>query len=568
MEAKSKFSDEKKLALAMKNYSQAIEMTKGTLSDNFLKGKASNSLYGMVNSAPEGLSEYNKALAKHYGTKSALPSIGVVSDNDFRKMYGKDKLDEILAQVKKNGGAFSSGSVINEKNFIKPNAFAMITREPVEGLSHIATGVLPASMFKGRVKDGQFSLIRENNEKGWNLMELLFGDTDGDHLAVLTGRNAQSSAELEKFAFGNDDVAVAYREAQAMKGELKLKGKDKYGLRPDGTPMDILDVDTAKRRQAQLLQKLSEKTNIGKISKGLESGHTAARSMAMTATDVGSMKKFFNVENTLHFVAEFALKAKHQNVDDLMADKAVGLLENITGHGAAARIDADTRKQNVLRSLDEMVLGEGGHDIANRVRAGDTAEDVMAVLRTKGIASDASYFKHIGTTENISRTVDAVAQGQQMGDTVSDVIQFASEGVTSETFKKKLARDKIVDTMEHAKDVGFKGGRNLLKYALAPAAAIGLLGTIAGSRGEIRADAGQQQHSDGQKRHFGGGHIQKPMMHQQVRRPKYEQVSIRGESNNSSFNPNQAPQNANVRIEDNRKTLDKYEIQEMVERGI
>jgi hypothetical protein len=564
---KGRTKDPERLARAMSDYNRAINMVTDTMSDGFLKGKVSGSLYGMVTSAPDGLSEYTSAIMKHHGVKESLPSIAVVSDEDFSRMYGRDALDDIQKQVAEIGGPYKRGSQIGGKNLIIPKTFGMATREPVEGLSHIATAVLPSSMFTGNVKTGMVGVIRTpDKDKGImkSIMDFVFGDSDGDHFALLPSNRKEATEKISDLIFKNNETSLAYRMAHQIKGELSLKGTDKYGK-----GLGMLDVDAQTRRVAAVLQRVSEKGNIGIVSKSLEPGHSAVRSMALNEKNMKSFNNFLDVENTLHFVAEFGLKGKHQSLKDLESGKAMQLVENLVGNGSAQKLSFEERQGNVLRMFDEMLLGEGGHDIANKVRSGTLDDAAREALASAKISSESAYFKRLGTMENIGNTMKAVEDGVKMGkNTVGDIIEFAAEGVGSDIFKSRARREAITETIEHVKSVGFSGMKNLAKYALAPAAAIGLIGTIAGSRGEIRAEPGTREYTDGQKAHYSNSHIRRPVIEPQMRRPKYEQVNIRGESNQSMFNENRAPGNSNIRMEDHRKTFDRYEIQEMVERGI
>ncbi|MDD3412430.1 MAG: hypothetical protein PHY47_00355 [Lachnospiraceae bacterium] len=568
-EMKSRNPEEKRLLTAIENHQNAIKMTKGTLTNNYTKDKIKQGINGIVTSAPDGLHEYSRQLSK--GVENALPNFAVISDSDFRNMFGKDKFNEVADFIEKNG-TYTRDTIFGEKNTFKPNAFAMLTREPVENLNHMPTAVLPASMFNSNIRDGQISVITEKRSNGWtrSFMDFLYGDTDGDMGSLVAATNEKSENFIKRLHSGNDEVATLYRQTQMDKADLQLKGHAKYGYNPDGTERGLIDVPEIERRQTQLAQKLSEKANIGILSKGLEPAHNAARSMAVNGGDLASQAKFQRIENALGFISEFTLKGKHQTQKNLMEGRSMELLEVITGSGSHSKSSVAERKASTLKILDEMILGEGNHSLAESIRQNGRTQETLEALRkaghSEGIA-DISYFRSFGNTETIGDVIDAIEQGKTMGNTAEQVIQYSSEGVDSEAFKRSARRESITAITENVKNASFQGGKNFLKYALAPAAAIGFIGTLVGSKGEVRA-VGQENYTDNQKRHFSSNHTPKPVIEPQMRKPKYEHVQIRGQSSQQQFNPNNLPNNSNVRFEDNQRTLNKYEIQELVERGI
>ena len=569
-EAKSRMPDQKRLAIAMNNLQNATEMTKGTLTNNYTKDKIRQGIYGLVTSAPDGMHEYTRHLSQ--GVKNALPNFAVVSDSDFRNMFGDQKWNDVQDFIKQNG-PYTRNTQFTAANTFKPNAFAMATREPVENaLNHRATAVFPSSMFNSNVRDGQVSVLTERRKDGWTkgFMDFLYGDTDGDQLSLIAATTEESENYVKRLQSGNDAVSALYRDGQLVKGDLKLKGKAKYGVNPDGTERTFLEVSELERREAQLAQKLSEKANIGILSKGLEPAHNAARSMASTGADIASQARFQNTENALGFISEFTLKGKYQTLQNLKEGRSMELLEAVTGRGAFARSSVAERSAASLGMLDEMILGDGNQFLADQIRQNGNTVEVQEALRKAGHSADVaemSYFRSFGNQKTMGEIIEAVDMGNKMGDTAEQIVQYASEGVGSDAFNKAARRESITALADNVKNVGFQGGKNLLKYALAPAAAIGFIGTLAGSKGEIRS-VGQENYSDGQKKHFTSNHTPKPVIQPQMKRPKYENVQIRGESNQRQFNPNNVPNNSNVRLEDNQRTLNKYEIQDMVERGI
>jgi hypothetical protein len=144
---------------------------------------------------------------------------------------------------------------------------------------------------------------------------------------------------------------------------------------------------------------------------------------------------------------------------------------------------------------------------------------------------------------------------------------MAADEVGSKTFNQKMKLEKAGLLLDDAKDFMKNMGGKVGKYALLPAMGIGALGTIFGGRGELK-ETGQKEYSDGQKRHYGTGYSKRDVISStQMKRPNYETTRITGSSRPGNVNYKGMPDGSSVNITDHTKNFDKYEIQEMVEKG-
>lgn len=565
---------EQKLERLVKNYKVAMDKMGGSLREGLLKGKTLGSYYGIVNSAPEALSAYAGSLGKYYGTQSALPSVGLATKEKFIDMFGYDQYKGIKQQLKDitGGRRLSINDVRDPSKLVVSDAWAMITRDPTEGLTHIPMNVLPEDIFDGIKMEGSFSVVTKPDEKGYHILQSMFGDVDGDSFQVVSATNAKSKEELFELAYGNSSKAVAFRESQRAKSEVSLKGRDKFA---DGKR--FFDIGIAERREAVSRAKQLEKGMIGKISTALQTVHQASHNLISQSGNTGDFKRFLTLANSLHYFAENSIKGKYQTFNELRGQKTLDILNHLTGAEGLDMLPVDTRKKKVMGFFDELVLGPDSQDIADRLRASSTVDTALAEqLRARGIEDVqkvSGWFRDTASKQNIDLMFDAYNQGVAMNSNVkgtmaADIMEIAAEGTDSDAFKTKIKFEKLTAMQETAKSTMLKGAKNLGKYALLPAAAIGLAGTVFGGRSDIKSE-GPKEFSDGAKRHFGGGgYEQRQVLSPQMRRPKYENARVEGQSSASQMDYNNVPSNSRMRIEDHTSTLDKYEIQELVERGL
>lgn len=572
-EIKKPNTTQEKLERLVKNYQVAMSKMGGSLREDLLKGKTLGSYYGIVNSAPEALSAYASRLGEYYGTKSAIPAVGLATKEKFIDMFGYDQYKAVHQQLKQFGaGKKYNLANISAGEIAVSDAWAMVTRDPTEGLTHIPMNVLPEDIFEGVKMDGSFSVITKPDEKGYHILQSMFGDVDGDSFQVVAATNAKSKEELFELAYGNTPKAIAFRESQRAKAEVSLKGRQKF---EDGKR--FFDIGIAERREAVARAKQLEKGMIGKISTALQTIHQASHNLISESSQLGDYKRFLTLANSLHYFAENSIKGKYQTFNELRGQKTLDILNHLTGAEGADLLPIETRKQKVMGFFDELVLGTGNEDIAEKLRAGAALDtDQLVRLQEAGIEDVkkvSGWFQNTASRANIDFMFEAYNQGVAMGSNVkgtmaADIMEIAAEGTESAAFQSKIRYERLTAMQENVKSIALKGAKNLGKYALLPAAAIGLAGTVFGGRSEIKTEGGRE-YSDGAKRHFGGNDYERrQVLSPQMRRPKYENIRIEGESSNSRMNYNNVPNNSRMRIEDHSSTLDKYEIQEIVERGL
>ncbi len=564
--------DARKLKDLVKNYNTAMEAMGGTLRNTALKGKVSKSMYGIVDTAPEGLEAYSRAINKAGGTKAGYASVAVIGDKEFRNMFGKDTYQEVMDQVKKFGQIGKGTDLSDLNKVVSSKSWAMMTRDPVEGINHLAMNVMPAGAFEGAGKiPGGISVVsgegygKEENKTFNKVMKMLFGDHDGDAAQLVAARNSKSREELAEYARGNSEKNIAIRENQRLKAEMSLKGK---------TQKSLLEMSLEDRRAAVAAAKELEKGKIGVISNTLEDVHRASRAAAIS-TDTAGFKKFASLATSLQFFAENSIKGKHQSMKELQEGKVMKVLESLSEGGG----DNTARKATMMGFFDDLALSQydtikeiDRNTIANQLRSASIDGDELRKI--EGLTLDESkklirsgWFKNIASDDNINTMMDFFDQSKKMGASADDAIELAVDNLMDGVHKhQKIPFEKLTDMVETNKKVAFRGFKNIGKYALLPAAGIGLIGTMMGGSGSI---SDGKDFSDGQKRHTQSGqHRQRPVL-PQMRSPKYERVQMRGTSQGQiNYESLSNSARSNVHIQDDGKLLDRYEIQDIIDRGI
>jgi len=543
-----------RLEQLIKNYDAAIKQMSGSLREDIFKGKVKGSLYGQVASAGEGLSDYANKLSKVFGTKNAQPFVAAVSDKKFIEMFGREKYE----QFKKTGLS---------------SAWAMGTREPVEGLSSVPLNVVPASKFKDieDLADSRISLIDSSKN---NVMKMLFGDMDGDSLSLIAASEEKSAQEIQELAFGNSERSILYRKHQEAKTKFSLKGKESKTL---------LNESLKNLRESTFLAKDLEKGFVGIASNTLKPLHEMN---ALLNAGGDNLDKFYRIENMLHTFAENIIKGKHQSTDDLLSNRGKRLLDAITANEDFANASVTDRIKFFRDFTDELFLGKASQ-FGDEIRKGKGGDQLIAniafalndgkeegfgeaVKRAEDIVKG-GWFTDLTSDQNMQDMMEVANLSKKSIDPVDDALQLGIEETDNVLSSQKGASQLIEEvkaSSQEAKKMMNGLGGNIAKYALLPAAAFGLMGTVFGAKSSISSDAeftdSQQQHNKTNAKSF------KPLGSDNMRSPRHMQPQIRGSGRSGGFQVDKyiaGHGTSSVRYTDHTENFDYFDMQDRIRRG-
>lgn len=545
VEASRKNKDPERLQKLVQNYKAAIAQLDAGLKKGIFKGKAEKGMYGLISSGRDGMEKYAEKLAESMGTKKALPFVAAVSDKKFIEMFGKDAYQ----QFKKTGLSKS---------------WAMATREPVEGLSSVPLNIVPSSFFKdlNSLTDDAISVITNPDKNGFSLLKALFGDTDGDAFSLVAATSDESARELAQLAYGNSDDAISYRNAQAIKSKLSMKGQKQ---------MSILEASLEEIREATFHAKDLEKGMVGIVSNALSPLHEV--NMLKNGGGV-DMPKYGRVENYLHIFAENILKGKHQTIEQLRTGNALRTLSAIVGTEEFANASVSDRIKNLRSFHDQLFLADGAH-LGDRIRSGEKSAELIEEMKKLNIDSDTylneDWFQKMTSETSMADLLETADLSKRSASAMDAAMELSVEEVDEVLSANQKNNKKIIENMlenaEEAKGMMKGIGGNIMKYAVLPAAAFGFLGTLMGSKSRISQEG---EVSDGQENHSkSDGSAYKIAGAPQMNNPKYMQSQVVGTGKGGFQIDKYTSQRGggNVTYTDHTRSFDRLDMMDVIERG-
>lgn len=542
--------DEGRLRQMISNYKEAVGQMEGTLSSKILKGKVKNSMVGQASSGSAALNTYADNLFNK-NIKHAAPSVAAVSANQFKKMFGEDA----YLQFMKTG---------------KSNSWAFAIREPVEGLSGLPVNVVVAKYFEG-IKDLDDKRIAFVANRQNSLLNMVFGDYDGDQLSLIAATDNMSTDEIRRLATSNDVDAVAFREAQELKTRFRLKGAHSKSL---------LSHDLAELTLANYHAKNLEKGFVGIASNSLKNLHEMNRKMHSNMVDgklVGS-EAFFKTEAILHTFAENIIKGKAQSADDLKNKRSQQVLNAIIGGDEFKNASTTDRIKHFRQFADEIMLGDAS-EFADRLRAGETGEVFLKEVtdKLKGDAKRASeivngdWFAKATNDESMEAIMKVSGLVKGSGSEIDQATAnlFSKQAGEAQHSLLKLA-EQTQESLEDSKKMfhGFLG--NATKYALAPAAVLGLMGTVFGARSDISSDV---EFSDVKRQHektLASDMFASPIKSGvNMRQPTHMKPEVKGQGSRGFSIEKYAATHgtSKVRYQDDTRSFDYHDMQDKIKRG-
>lgn len=552
-EARRGEKDSEKLKQMMVNYKAAIAQLDSAFQKKMLKAKVKGSMLGQATSGSAALNSYaDEIFGAKSGIKHSAPYVAAVSKKQFNKLFGPKAYEAFLEDRK--GGKAS-------------RFWAFMTREPVEGLSGLPVNVVPAEAFEGitELSDKRIALVANRTN---SLLNMVFGDYDGDQLSLVSAQTDESTEEIRRLAMSNDPDALAYRFSQEAKTKIKLK---------EQLSKSILHNDLASLRLSAFHAKELEKTFVGIASKSLESLHTVNQKI-----NFGNKAKFAQVESLLHIFAENIIKAKAQSADDLINRKAQTILDALVGGQEFKNASMGDRIKQFRGFVDHITLGEAadlGDQIRSQKKSGKVTQDLRneiikrlgggekATIRAAEIL-DEDWFTHLTADEAMENIMEVSGLSAKGVENTTDAIRNTIDKELGDSRVRILKQiEQTQEAMKDTKKMMQGLGGNLAKYALLPAALFGVAGTVFGARSSINSEV---EFSDNKRQHDKSGlNIFKPRESINFNKPRHIKPEIRG-SGSSGFQINKysaTHQVSEVRLTDDTMNFDYYDMQDKMKRG-
>lgn len=547
-------------------YKKAMEQIKEGIGENLFKAKIETSMYGQAVSSLSGMDEAAKILGQEMGLKGGVEApLIAMSKADIRKRFGSKGLQMAMEN----------------------NLWGVMTREPIEGVhSSIPVNIRIAEDFGYSGKETGRVFV-----SGENLLQSLirkpsFLDFDKDTVNVIAATTDKAMEQIRSFYGlngGRNATGHEFLNSLERMAAFQLKGRE---------PMDILSLSEDEIIRLNTSQKWQEKGLIGSFSDEFKNIHIGLRE---TIGKGGAGKNFYLAEDFSHLFVENILKAKHQSKEALLAgsvEEALDLLRSEVGT-KYSQMGKGEKAQELQRIFDN--LSYGNQELANEVRQSTAAMVDESLAGKMGFAKELAQAKKIENAEKAAAAVETVLmQATKQRDAfaqiasvrnIENVIEAHSIGrevLKAGDYSTSIAlrgMSRNAGMLERAKDIVggasefmSKGLKNVGLWGILPAAGIGLLASLttkpkvlqpvltAGKDHEGQAPAQTSSVSMG-KTLFS------------IPESRLSGYSISGKVDGTNNLNNiinmigSSGQKSSISVKDHRAHMNKYTIEEMIEKG-
>lgn len=532
---------------AAERYKAALLQTEESIAKTTFKGRIKGSMYGQAVSGLEGMDDAARELARGLGMREGTigPMVAMREEDILRKM-GKGALEKARAR----------------------ELWGSVVREPVEGMHKtIPTQIRIAEDFTRKPLPTGGIWVTGEDAASSMLRRGLFVDFDRDTLNVIAATNEKSSKELRGFMTrGKTIMGDAYVDSMMRMASFKPKGL---------TPPDITALDQRTVSYMNDSIKKLEKTSIGHFSNEFKKIHAGLREQLSGSLTKAGADAMALGEDFSHLFIENILKSKHQSVQNLLegkAERVLGLLSQKPGT-EFAKMREGTRVAEMQDIFSELVLGDKklGRGI---LQAEDVISDELARLAASGESIEigrerAANFRQIASKRNVENILVAHKRGGKLlaeGNYIKNIINTV-------TRKSMPLVDRAVEASQVVGGFMKKGLRNVGKYAILPAAAIGLGASLLSSPGTMSSPAEETGRLHEAEKENVPAKVSIPRTLFEVPDTAMSKVRVRGNVNRGTNLQSlsalalQSGDEGTVRIADHRKHLNKYDIDEMVKKG-
>jgi hypothetical protein len=547
------------LQTRVKNYQKQYAKVQDSLANALMKGKVKGSMYGQAVSSLPGMNEAASQLGQGMGLGDIEAPIVAMTKADIQQKFGKDALAQAEAG----------------------DLFGFVTREPIEGVhSVMPTQIRVAEDFvdaqtleklSGGVKDGRVWFADSEM-----MRQSLMIDFDKDTANVVAMMDDASKQELKSFmGLGEAPQSEAGKEFYKSAKRMRfLNPKTK------ATPADALSLMDEELADVLASQKYLEKGSIGTFSNEFRQVHVGLRDQL---NSTGNLKDFYKGEDFAHAFVENIVKAKHQSSQAILKGEALDTLLALNGEGKFARASMEERAGALQGIFDTLNYGskeaaDEARALAARVMESGAAkkgieagmEDIVALQMSKklgvsqGEISRAMAYNEVSDIDNIQNVLKAKIRGKDIApDKTAEMLNiFSKQG-------SGPSAGMADDAMSIAKNMFNTGAKNFMKYAVAPAAIIGLGASIMSDGPNVlKKSSKAHEDSDPPPKNMNMGQTIFA-----IPESKVDNIKIKGSADantNLAYLRNKVGSRGGQfggSVRDMRGSLDKHRIEEMIDKG-
>lgn len=538
-------------------YAQEQEVVRDSLANALMKGKVKGSMYGQAVSALPGMDDAAVELGRQMGLGQNIPAPMVaMSKADIRARFGEEALKQA-----------SVGDL-----------FGLLTKEPIEGSHSVMPtqirvaedftgGKLPQTLgdMRGRVFLSGSDMMRQG----------AMLDFDKDPVSVIAMTEQKAKSQLMDFmgltGRQSETGREYYQSLMRMRDLSPKTGK---------TPIDALSQIDSQLAALITSQKQLEKGNIGIFSNEFRNIHVGLREQLAQG---GAASQFYKGEDFAHVFVENIIKSKHQSQQAIMRNEAMETLDVLRGSNKYASASRQERALRLQEIFDQLSFGQASEGKAAREMAQTILKDNMtaklyqagaidkaaeAASMMQGIdagqARRALSYAEVSSQANLENVLKAHEAGARIAPNKTDELISIFQKSPQKTSAMQANFQRAGETGKALINTGIG---NIFKYAIAPAAVIGLASSIMSSPNVLRESSGNHAASDpGSKVDMGKTLFAIP-------ESKVDNIKISGRANaNTDFNYLRQRANATGNsyggsMRDMRSTPDKHRLQELIDRG-
>lgn len=494
------------LAHHASRYKTGLNQAIDTAMSNINKGQFTGSMYARAQSELPGM----RAFAEGLGSTASgvLTPVVAMHEKDIARSAGRLIEDhqlnqEDLGRIRKEAQAAQEHEMLNaffgKENVAAASAdylehsvremkgrvaidkarrgelWGLVTREPVEGLHRtIPVPIASAEAMGAQTYQRGAAYFSggplEAEQKGWAGMRKALGlDFDADTTSIIPFGDTTNTTHMQQMWKGGDSAMGKVGE----EFQRTMKFFDVYNIKGKSN-IDVMKMGSGELTQALLEMHRTEKKLIGPTSNAFKDIHMGFRQLLAENMSGENLTKAFRGEATALLAIESGLKAKHRSLESLRSGESFLDVFNSNKTTEGKIGDFQSFFDKLSFQAKDADLGEqirkNGENVHARVQGAlglKTEEEAKQFTRTYG---------ELTGTENITNIFTAQAKGKILNRTKafeSAVAGGMTEAETVGTGARLMAQE--------FKPLGMKFLKNVGKYAILPAAAIGIASSLLGS---------------------------------------------------------------------------------------
>jgi hypothetical protein len=468
--------DTSKLEELGSSYLERLQSTSETLESSMFKAKYTGSMYSQAASELFGMREFAGAKTP----EGLLPPVIAMHERDIARQ-GADLIDESqlnIGDLNKARAQFVGDELTSQVRQLKGQKavelarsrelWGLVNREPSEGLHRSMPALIGVAEDFGAKKYSKgityFSGLDDSTTPWVGMRKALGLDFDADATSVIMFTDQKAKDSFNKFWYGGEGevakIGEEFRRTQKFYDIFKLKGsaiKDFNALEMSETGLQQHLVDIG----------LTEKKLIGPLSSEFKDIHAGFRQVLSENKSPSAIASVMRGETFSLLALESALKAKHQSSSALRSSHEI--LDILRGGDV----------QGFQSFFDKMAFGSESILGAQIRTAESQSLDLISKVQTsmgfksaKEATDYTKMYKELTESSNIEEVFSAKARGKLLRQS-----GYLSSSIAQKSFSQNLSQ-RIDSLVTEAAPMARKALSNIGKFAILPAAGLGLLSSV------------------------------------------------------------------------------------------